>query len=374
MKNLRSTLLIVLVASVGFAILELLIQSGTLDDYTLQILCIAGINVLVALSLNLISGFTGQLALGHAGFMAVGAYTTGVLLVQGHWLLLPALLAGGFMTAFFGLLIGIPTLRLRGDYLAIVTLGFGEIIRVAINNFDEILRWVANNPDMEGWTGGPTGLSGIPGYDVNIMVNNPAAFLWIYPIVALSVVLVMNLIRSSHGRTLIAIREDEISAQAMGVDLFRMKLTSFTISAFLAGLGGALYAPFIGYLSPPGFDFLRSVFFVIIVVLGGMGSITGTVIAGIGLTFLQEFLRTNAKDAGTQLVAAIQHTFFSSTLAQGVWTVDLIPLSQVLFGLILILLMIFRPGGLLGTQELPLTRILTSPWWKKTRQGPGVAS
>jgi branched-chain amino acid transport system permease protein len=365
MKNLRSTLLIALVSVVGFAILETLIQVHVLDDYTLQILCIAGINVLVALSLNLISGFTGQLALGHAGFMAVGAYTTGILLVQAHWLLLPALLAGGLMTAFFGLLIGMPTLRLRGDYLAIVTLGFGEIIRVAINNFDEILRWVVGNPDLPGWTGGPTGLSGIPGYDVNIMANNPAAFLWIYPGVALSVILVMNLIRSSHGRALVAIREDEISAQAMGVNLFGMKLTSFVISAFLAGLGGALYAPFIGYLSPPGFDFLRSVFFVIIVVLGGMGSITGTVIAGIGLTFLQEFLRTNAKDAGNQIILFVQQTLFPSTVTSGAWTVDLVPLSQVLFGLILILLMIFRPGGLMGTRELPLTRWLTTPWWRK---------
>jgi len=370
MKNLRSTLLIFVVAALGFGALQALIVAEILDDYTLQILCVAGINVLMALSLNLISGFTGQLALGHAGFMAVGAYTTGVLLVQAHWLLFPALVAGGLMTALFGLLIGIPTLRLRGDYLAIVTLGFGEIIRVAINNFDEILRWAFNSPDMVGWTGGPTGLSGIPGYATNIMVNNPAAFLWIYPIVVLSVVLVMNLIRSSHGRALVAIREDEISAQAMGINLFGMKLTSFTISAFLAGLGGALYAPFIGYLSPPGFDFLRSVFFVIIVVLGGMGSITGTVIAGIGLTFLQEFLRTSAKDAGNGLVVLIQQNLFPSTISAGAWSVDLVPLSQVLFGLILILLMIFRPGGLMGTRELPLTRWLTTPWWRKKESLP----
>jgi len=164
-----------------------------------------------------------------------------------------------------------------------------------------------------------------------------------------AVALVSNLIGSRHGRALISIREDEIASQSMGVNIFGMKLMSFTVSAFLAGLAGALYAPFIGYLAPGGFDFLRSVFFVIIVVLGGMGSLTGTVLSGLGLTFLQEALRTNAKD-WSQAVANLFGT-------SGGPVIDLVPMSQVLFGLILILLMIFRPQGLLGTNELKLTQL-----------------
>jgi branched-chain amino acid transport system permease protein len=320
-----------------FALLWGLISVGVIDDYTLQILCSAGLNIMVALSLNLISGFTGQLALGHAGFLAVGAYSTGILLLA-HVPFPLAILGGALITALLGFLIGFPALRLRGDYLAIVTLGVGEIIRVLIINLGDL-------------TGGASGLRNVPGYAQNIMVNNPAAFLWIFPAVFLSVALVANLIQSSQGRTLISIREDEVASQAMGVNIFGMKLMSFTLSAFIAGLAGALYAPFIGYLAPGGFDFLRSVFFVIIVVLGGMGSLTGTILSGIGLTFLQEALRTNAKD-WSQAVANLFGT------ASGGPTIDFVPMSQVLFGLILIILMIFRPEGLLGSRELRLTKLL----------------
>ncbi len=200
-------------------------------------------------------------------------------------------------------------------------------------------------------TGGASGLRNIPGYAHNIMVNNPAAFLWIFPAVFLSVALVANLIQSSQGRALVSIREDEVASQAMGVNIFGMKLMSFTVSAFIAGLAGALYAPFIGYLAPGGFDFLRSVFFVIIVVLGGMGSLTGTVLSGLGLTFLQEALRTNAKDWSQ----AVANLFGSSG---GGATIDFVPMSQVLFGAVLVILMIFRPEGLLGTKELRPTRLL----------------
>jgi len=316
-----------------FAILWTLISTNIIDDYSLQILCMAGVNIMVGLSLNLISGYTGQLALGHAGFLAIGAYSTGILLIA-HVPLPLAILGGALITAAFGFLIGFPALRLRGDYLAIVTLGVGEIVRVVIINLGDL-------------TGGASGLRNIPGYAHNIMVNNPSAFLWIFPAMFLSVALVANLIQSSHGRTLISIREDEVASQAMGVNIFGMKLMSFTVSAFIAGLAGALYAPFIGYLAPGGFDFLRSVFFVIIVVLGGMGSLTGTVLSGLGLTFLQEALRSNAKAWGTAV----------ANLFGGGNAINLDPMSQVLFGLILVLLMIFRPEGLLGTKELRLTQV-----------------
>ena len=334
MRILKNLGLLSGLGALSFALLQTLIVVGVLDDYTLQILCMAGINIMVALSLNLISGFTGQLALGHAGFLAVGAYSTGILLVAQVPMPL-AILGGAVITALLGFLIGFPALRLRGDYLAIVTLGVGEIIRVLIINLGDL-------------TGGPAGLRNIPGYAVNIMVNNPQAFLWIFPAVLIAIALVANLIQSSQGRALISIREDEIASQAMGVNIFGMKLMSFTVSAFIAGLAGALYAPFIGYLGPGGFDFLRSVFFVIIVVLGGMGSLTGTVLSGLGLTFLQEALRTNAKD-WSQAVANL----FGSQRG----LIDLVPMSQVLFGLILIVLMIYRPQGLLGTNELKLTQL-----------------
>ena len=334
MKVLRNFLVLAVLGAVSFGIFEALIQTQVIDDYSLQILCMAGINILVALSLNLISGFTGQLALGHAGFLAIGAYSTGILLIA-HVPMPLAVLGGALITALLGFLIGFPALRLRGDYLAIVTLGVGEIIRVLIINLGFI-------------TGGSAGLRNIPGFADNIMVNKSAAVLWIFPAVFLAVALVTNLMQSSHGRTLISIREDEIASQAMGVNIFGMKLMSFTVSAFIAGLAGALYAPFIGYLAPGGFDFLRSVFFVIIVVLGGMGSLTGTIISGLGLTFLQEALRTNAKD-WSQAVAGLFGTSGAS--------IDLVPMSQVLFGLILVILMIFRPQGLLGTAELRLTHL-----------------
>lgn len=335
MKVLRNLAFLSALAAGSFLLMQSLISWQVIDDYSLQILCAAGINIMVALSLNLISGFTGQLALGHAGFLAVGAYSTGILLLA-HVPLPLAILGGALITAALGFLIGFPALRLRGDYLAIVTLGVGEIIRVLIINLGDL-------------TGGSAGLRNIPGYAENIMVNNPAAFLWIFPCVLVVVALVANLIQSSPGRVLISIREDEIASQAMGVNIFGMKLMSFTVSAFIAGLAGALYAPFIGYLAPGSFDFLRSVFFVIIVVLGGMGSLTGTLISGLGLTLLQESLRTNAKD-WSQAVAG---------LFGGSGSIDLVPMSQVLFGLTLILLMIFRPSGLLGTSELRLTRLFT---------------
>ncbi len=336
MRILKNFSFLLAVSAVLFGVIEALIILGIVDDYSLQIICAAGINIMVALSLNLISGFTGQLALGHAGFLAMGAYSTGILLLAQVPFPL-AILLGALLTALLGFLIGFPALRLRGDYLAIVTLGVGEIIRVLIIN-------------LGGLTGGSAGLRNIPGYAQNIMVNNPAAFLWIFPAVAIALALVANLIQSSQGRVLVSIREDEVASQAMGVNIFGMKLMSFTVSAFIAGLAGALYAPFIGYLAPGGFDFLRSVFFVIIVVLGGMGSLTGTILSGLGLTFLQEALRTNAKD-WSQAVAGL---FGSPTGG----TLDLVPMSQVLFGLVLVLLMIFRPEGLLGSYEFRMTKLL----------------
>jgi branched-chain amino acid transport system permease protein len=301
----KTTVVSGFVVAIVLLLLNVLVALRIIDEYTSQVLTIAGINVIIALGLNLISGFTGQLALGHAGFMAVGAYTTAALMMKLNIHVFPAIIGGALMAAIFGFLIGLPTLRLRGDYLAIVTLGFGEIIRVVMINL----------PDL---TGGPAGLKGIPTYTTNFFWRPVVSFALVYFVLAFVVVLLSNLLRSSHGKAIISIREDEIAANAMGINVFYYKIFSFTVSAFIGGLGGALYAPFFGYLSPNMFNFQKSVEFLIIVVLGGMGNLTGTVLAGIGLTYLQEVLRF-LKDY-----------------------------RLVIYPLILIVVMIFQPSGIMG--------------------------
>jgi branched-chain amino acid transport system permease protein len=305
MSNKKKTFGAVLLVAVFLILLNILVALRVIDEYTTQVLTIAGINVIIALGLNLISGFTGQLALGHAGFMAVGAYTTAALMMKLNVSTFIAMIGGALMAALFGFLIGLPTLRLRGDYLAIVTLGFGEIIRVVMINLPDI-------------TGGPAGLKGIPTYTTDFFWRPVLSFALVYLTLALVVLFLSNLLNSSHGKAIISVREDEIAANAMGINVFYYKIFAFTISAFIGGLGGALYAPFFGYLSPNMFNFQKSVEFLIIVVLGGMGNLTGTVVAGIGLTYLQEFLRF-LKDY-----------------------------RLVIYPLILIIVMIFQPSGIMG--------------------------
>jgi branched-chain amino acid transport system permease protein len=304
-------IIILIVAAVVGIIMVGCIYWGIIDEYTAQVLTLGGINVILALSLNLISGFTGQLALGHAGFMAIGAYTTAVLIMQLQVPLLPAIVTGGLVTALFGLLIGFPTLKLRGDYLAIVTLGFGEIIGTIMVNLEKV-------------TGGAAGLKGIPSFTTDISLRPSLSFLWVYVFMALTIALVSNLIKSSPGRAILSVREDEIAAGAMGVNIFYYKMFAFTLSAFIAGVAGGLYAPFFRYLNPTMFNFLKSIDFLIIVVLGGMGSITGTVVAGFVLTYLQEFLRIVSN------------------------------YRMVIYPILLILMMLYKPSGLLGNKELTI--------------------
>ncbi len=277
-----------------------------------------GINVVLAVSLNLVNGFTGQFSIGHAGFMAVGAYASAMFtlkigapfaaslhgvplpVAQGIALLM-ALVAGGVLAAAAGWLVGLPSLRLRGDYLAIVTLGFGEIIRVVILNVDAI--------------GGARGLPGIPPY---------ATFFWVFGVVAVVIGLARNLAHSTHGRALFAIRDDEIAAEALGVDTTKYKVLAFVMGAFFAGVAGGLFAHFLSYLNPSSFTFIKSIEVIAMVVLGGMGSISGSVMAAIVLTLLPEVLRS-VKD-----------------------------FRMVIYALMLIVLMITRPQGLMGTRELDL--------------------
>jgi len=292
------------------AVPAVLIRLGIIDAYTAQILTVAGINAILALSVNIISGITGQLSLGQAGFMAIGAYSC-IFLTQSVGLPLPvSVVAGGLVSAFAGFLTGFPTLKLTGDYLAIVTLGFGEIIRVVLVN-------------LKSGTGGPNGKQ------FTTALTAYADLAWVVVIGSLVAVvaLLQNFLRSTYGRAILAVREDEIAAASSGVDVFRYKMAGFVVAAFTAGIGGALYAPFIGFVKPDISSFNRSVDYLIYVVLGGMGSVTGSVLAAFVLTYLQEFLR-----------------FLSE-------------FRLLFYPVILILVMLFRPQGLLGTREFSFTAL-----------------
>lgn len=236
-----------------------------------------GINIILAVSLNLINGHTGQFSLGHAGFMAVGGYTTAKFALVLQPLLPPwlqpvifivGMLLGGLMAAAAGLAVGVPSLRLRGDYLAIVTLGFGEIIRVIFQNTESL--------------GAATGLTGIP---------NWTNFGWAWGGAAVTVFVIACLVNSTYGCGFIAVHDDEVAAGASGVNPVRYKVTAFVIGSFFAGIAGGLYAHHKSFLSPTGFDFMKSIDIVVMVILGGMGRTAGVIIAAILLTVLPEFLR-----------------------------------------------------------------------------------
>jgi branched-chain amino acid transport system permease protein len=272
-----------------------------LPYYYSHLLRLAGINIILAVSLNLITGFTGQFSIGHAGFMAIGAYSSVYLTVyytQGledklagaigagaaaALVFLLVVLAGALAAAIAGLIVGIPSLRLRGDYLAIVTLGFAEIIRIMLVNIKQV--------------GGPTGFSGaLPPFEGRATIPPYANFLWIGAFAVLTIVVVYNIVRSNVGRTLISIREDELAAQAMGINATRYKVLAFVISSAFAGIAGALFGHYNQFLSTQDFQFIRSFEVIIMIVLGGMGSITGSLLGAVVITVLPELLRTYPYD------------------------------------------------------------------------------
>lgn len=291
--------------AVGAVIIPaILIQINVIDAYTAQIITLSGINAIMALSVNIICGFTGQLSLGQAGFMAIGAYST-IILTSNFGIPLPiSIVVAGVITAIFGIIIGFPTLKLEGDYLAIVTLGFGEIIRVVFFN-------------LKKWTGGPNGIQ----FPTILTLNSTVAYISIIGTLVALIILVQNFIRSTYGRAILAVREDEIAANSSGIPVFKYKMIGFVIASFVAGIGGALYAPFIGFIKPEQASFTKSIDYLIYVVLGGMGSTTGSVLAAFILTYLQEFLR-----------------FLQN-------------FRLLIYPVILIIVMLFRPQGLLGLKE-----------------------
>jgi branched-chain amino acid transport system permease protein len=279
---------IVLAAITAAAFIAVDLAAPRLNPYFMQIIIYIAINAILAVSLNLISGFTGQLNLGHAGFMAVGAYLSAAITyyfgdafaaalgragmphaIAGGAVFLIALLLGGLLAAACGLLVGLPTLRLRGDYLAIATLGFGEIIRIIIVQLEVV--------------GAARGFYGIPQH---------TTFLWAYAWAAVTIIAVRNLMASAHGRALASVREDELAAQVVGIDTVRYKVVAFAIGAFFAGVAGGLFGHYLMYLNPSMFGFLRSIEIVLMVVLGGMGSIAGSAAGAAILTILPEALRT----------------------------------------------------------------------------------
>jgi branched-chain amino acid transport system permease protein len=297
--------------------------SGGFNDYYLRIILIIAINIILAVSLNLINGYTGQFSLGHAGFMAIGAYVSAYITKEksaallhvfggGAWPVnvpfLIALALGGLAAALTGFLVGVPSLRLRGDYLAIVTLGFGEIIRVIIQNTDAV--------------GGASGYNGIPGY---------TTLFWAYSLAAVTIYVVVSLIDSTYGRGFLTVRDDEVAAEAMGVNTTRYKVVAFVVGAFFAGIAGGLYAHTVSSITPTGFDFQRSIEIVVIVILGGMGNTAGVAFAAVLLTVLGEYLR---------FVAG--YTFLPD------WMRRIAANRTIIYALVLIALMLLRPQGLFG--------------------------
>ena len=282
-----------------FAVLYGLMEAGVIGSFWKLNILIIGVNIIMAASLNLINGYTGQFSLGHAGFMAVGAYVSVVLTTNLHLPFLVALLAGGAAAGALGCLIGLPTLRLSGDYLAIATLGLSEIIRIVLMNIQ--------------YVGGAAGFSGIP---------HLTTFPWVFFSMLATLFVIKNFVNSTHGRACIAIRENEIAAEAMGVNTTKYKVMAFTIGAAFAGVAGGLFAHIFYIITPLSFTFMQSFNYLIMVVLGGLGSITGAI-------------------AGAFVV-----TFISAILA------DWPEYRMIIYALALILLMFYRPQGLFGYMEI----------------------
>ena len=327
---------------------QLLISNAVITRYQTGVLEQVGIYIIMAVSLNVATGYLGQLPLGHAGFMSIGGYSCSILIMR----LMPVLgvgmrdfvtatpaacalfvggvLFGGVMAAVAGIIIGVPALRLKGDYLAIITLGFAEIIRVVMLNIDGVVGFEL--------TGGAKGLTGIPSY---------TSFMNTFVVVAISLFLIHTMMKSRHGRAILAIRDNEIAAEASGVNVTYYKTLAFVSSTFFAGVGGALYAGCIGVMEPAKFGFMKSIEILVMVVLGGMGSMLGSTISATVLTILPEALRAFAD------------------------------YRMVVYAIVLILVMIFRPQGLLGAYDFSLSRWIENVMggrlpWKDGTAAKGV--
>ncbi|MDR4950133.1 branched-chain amino acid ABC transporter permease [Neobacillus cucumis] len=288
----------VVLAVVFAVVMQFLIAGGSINQFYVNTLFFMGINIILAVSLHLIIGITGQFSIGHAGFLAVGAYASAIMTMKLSMPFPVAIIVGGLAAALAGLLIGIPTLRLRGDYLAIATLGFGEIVRIVFLNID--------------YVGGASGMT----------VSHLTTWPWLIGCVLLTIIVIVNFTNSTHGRACISIRENEIAADAMGINTTYYKVAAFVLGAFFAGIAGALYAHNFYIIQPTNFGFLKSFDILIYVVLGGLGSMSGAVIAAILLTIISTYLQSYPE------------------------------LRMVIYSLVLIFMMLYRPQGLMGTKEI----------------------
>lgn len=282
-----------------FAVLQALISLNFIDPFWELNIILIGINIILAAGLNLINGYTGQFSLGHAGFMDVGAYVSAIVTMKLGLPFIVAIMAGACAAGLLGLLIGLPTLRLSGDYLAIATLGLGEIIRITILNINYI--------------GGASGFMGIPRY---------TNFAWVFFVCLFVLFFIKNFINSSHGRACISIRENEVAAEAMGIDTTKYKVLAFTLGAAFAGVAGALFAHYFYVIHPASFTFISSFNYLTMVVLGGLGSITGSIAGAVILTFISAALASWPE-----------------------W-------RMIIYSVMLIILMLYRPQGLFGNIEL----------------------
>ena len=300
-KKVKNDLLVFAACVALYIALEGLIAVGVINPYWERNIVYVCINIILAASLNLINGITGQFSIGHAGFMALGAYVGAIMTVKFALPLIAAIIVGALAAALLGFVIGLPTLRLKGDYLAIATLGLGEIIRITILNIP--------------YVGGASGFMGIPHY-----TNLP----WVFFSMVFTLFFIKNFVNSTHGRACVSIRENEIAAEAMGVDTTKYKVLAFTIGAAFAGVAGALFSHYNYIAHPNSFTFMKSFDILTMVVLGGLGSMSGSILGAALLTFV------SAAFAGVP------------------------ELRMVIYALLLIILMIFRPQGILGNKELSL--------------------
>ena len=312
-ENLKVNILWLLLLLAGYGLISVLVSVGVLNLFYVQILQQIGINIILAVGLNLIVGFSGQFSLGHAGFMALGAYAAAIIGSKSptYGAFFGAMLLGALLSGAVALLVGIPTLRLKGDYLAVATLGVSEIIRIFIINGGSI-------------TNGAAGILGIPNFTTWPMV---------YFFVVITTIATLNFLRSPIGRSTLSVREDEIAAESVGVNTTKIKIIAFVFGAITASIAGSLQAGFIGSVVPKDYTFINSINVLIIVVFGGLGSITGAIVSAIVLGILNMLLQ------------------------------DVASVRMIIYALALVLVMIFRPGGLLGTWELSL-----SGFFKKSKK------
>ncbi|HET1310500.1 branched-chain amino acid ABC transporter permease [Streptococcus pneumoniae] len=305
-ENLKVNILWLLLLLAGYSLISVLVSVGVLNLFYVQILQQIGINIILAVGLNLIVGFSGQFSLGHAGFMAIGAYAAAIIGSKSptYGAFFGAMLVGALLSGAVALLVGIPTLRLKGDYLAVATLGVSEIIRIFIINGGSL-------------TNGAAGILGIPNFTTWQMV---------YFFVVITTIATLNFLRSPIGRSTLSVREDEIAAESVGVNTTKIKIIAFVFGAITASIAGSLQAGFIGSVVPKDYTFINSINVLIIVVFGGLGSITGAIVSAIVLGILNMLLQ------------------------------DVASVRMIIYALALVLVMIFRPGELLGTWELSLSR------------------